>query len=213
MKKTINLFISFILLMNFSKAQNSSFGLTAGATFASYKAEVEDIALTSKTKIGFTVGVTSSIALGKNFSFQPGLNFLQKGGKLKQEGATDKTTLNYLELPLNFVFNTHSSKGKFFAGAGPSLSMGLSGKGKWEDGGDSGTDDIKFGSDDDDILKPFELGANFLAGYQFAGGFFVAGNYNIALNNIANGDIDFNTKYHNRYFAIRIGYMFGGKKK
>jgi len=213
MKKTINFFILFILLMNISKAQNASFGFCAGATFASYKATVEDLSLTSKTKAGFTVGFTSSIPIGKYFSFQPGLNYLQKGGTFKDQGATDKTTLNYIELPLNFVFNTNSANGKFFAGAGPSFSMGLSGKDKWDDGGYSGEEDIKFGSSDEDDLKPFEAGVNFLAGYQFPFGLFVAGNYNLAVSNISNDDPMFNTKYHNRYFGIRIGYMFGGNKK
>lgn len=200
--------------MAISKAQNSLFGLTAGATFASYKANIEDLSITSKTKIGFIVGVTSSIAIGKNFAFQPGLNFLQKGGTLKQEGMTDKTTLNYLELPLNFVYTTNSSKGKFFIGAGPSLSIGLSGKDKFDDGENVEPTDIKFGSGDEADFKSFEAGANFLAGYQFAGGFFVAGNYNASLSNISNdSDPDFSTKYHNRYFAIRIGFMFPGKKK
>jgi len=175
MKKTICLLISFILLMNYSKAQKSSIGL------------------------------------GQHFSFQPALNYIQKGGVLKEEGITDKTTLNYLELPLNFVYNTHSLKGKFFIGAGPSLSIGLSGKDKWDDGSNIEPTDIKFGSGEDDDFKPFEAGINFLTGYQCKSGFLIAANYNLGLSNIANSDEG--PKYHNRYFGIRIGYMFGSKIK
>ncbi len=214
MKKTICLLISFILLMNYSKAQKSSIGFTAGATFASYKLKIEDfesISINSKTKVGFTVGVVSSIGLGQHFSFQPALNYIQKGGVLKEEGITDKTTLNYLELPLNFVYNTHSLKGKFFIGAGPSLSIGLSGKDKWDDGSNIEPTDIKFGSGEDDDFKPFEAGINFLTGYQCKSGFLIAANYNLGLSNIANSDEG--PKYHNRYFGIRIGYMFGSKIK
>lgn len=137
----------------------------------------------------------------------------RKGGKQKDDGSSDKLMLNYIELPLNFVFNTHTSNGMFFIGAGPSLGVGLSGKDKWDDGSESGSDDIKFGSGDDADLKPFEAGINILAGYQFAGGFFVTANYNAALNNISSDDPGFDTKYHNRYFGIRIGYMFGSKPK
>jgi len=211
MKKTLCLFISFISLMNYSKAQKTSIGLTAGAAFASYKAKIESISITPKTKVGLTLGLTSSVSLRKSFSFQPALNFVQKGGNFKQEGTTDKTTLNYLELPLNFVYNTHSSKGKFFIGAGPSLSIGLSGKDKWDDGYSPQTSDIKFGNGDEDDFKAFEAGINFLTGYQFKAGFLLAANYNAGLNNLANGDPDFSGKYHNRYFGIRIGYMFGGR--
>lgn len=199
-------------MINIAKSQQSSFGLIAGVTFASYKAEIEGISITAKSKAGFTAGVTSSIALGKNFSFQPGLHFVQKGGKLTHENVTDNTTLNYIELPLNFVYNTHSAKGKFFVGAGPALSMGISGKEKW-DGEFPGDEDIKFGSGEEDDFKAFEAGINFLAGYQFKGGFFAAANYYTGLSNIITADDEFDTKYHNRYFGIRIGFMFPGKKK
>jgi hypothetical protein len=214
MKKTISLFISFISLMNYSNAQKSSIGFTAGATFSSYKAkimDVESISVTSKTKVGFTVGVTSSFGLDQHFSFQPALNYIQKGGVLKEEGINDKTTLNYFELPLNFVYNAHSSKGKFFIGAGPSLSMGLSGKDKYDDGTNPQNSDIKFGSADEDDFKAFETGINFLTGYQCKGGFLIAANYNVGLSNLANSDPQLSDKYHNRYFGIRIGYMFGRK--
>ena len=213
MKKILSLFISVISLMNYSKAQKSSFGFTAGATFAPYKIKEESVSITAKTKVGFTAGVTSFIALGRHFSFMPALNFTQKGGKFKEEDFTGNTTFNYLELPLNFIYNTNSTKGKFFVGAGPSLAFGLSGKDKWEEGTESGSDKIKFGSGDDDDLKSFDAGINFLAGYKFAGGFLIAANYNAGLSNLGNTDEGDNSKMHNRYFGIRIGYMFSGKKK
>jgi hypothetical protein len=196
MKKTSFILISIYAFLNTAQAQ-SSFGIAAGATFASYKATIETISITSKTKTGFTVGVVSSFPMGKSFSFQPNLNFLQKGGTLKADGSTDKTTLNYLELPLNFVYNTHSSKGKFFIGAGPSLSFGLSGKDKFEEGSSK----IKFGSDQEDDFKPFEIGINVLAGYQLKNGFFIDANYNAGLNDIANVSDGFEGKYHNRFLV------------
>lgn len=213
MKTTICTFIGLCMLMNYGKAQKSIFGITAGATFASYKISANSISITSKTKTGFTVGIMCSAPMGKHISFEPALNFLQKGGTNKEEGGTDNLTLNYVELPLNFVYNTHSSKGNFFVGAGPSLSMGLSGKDKWDYGGESGTDDIKFGSGDEDNLKAFEAGINFLAGYRFKGGFLVAANYNAGLSNITNNMEGNNSEMHNRYFGVRLGYMIQGKSK
>jgi hypothetical protein len=213
MKKTTYLIIISFLIMNYSKAQKISFGITTGAAFASYKSKFESVSVKSKTKVGFTAGVASAITAGKYFSFQPQLNFIQKGGRQKEEGTTDKITLSYVELPLNFVFNTNSTNGKFFAGAGPCFSWGFSGKEKYEGGGNSETFDIKFGFDDDHHLRPLEIGVNFLAGYQLKKGLFIAANYNAVLNNIRNNFFDDNIKYHNRYFAVRIGYMFGGNKK
>lgn len=213
MKKTSYLFIIFVLIMNFPKAQKASFGVNVGATLASYKTGIESIPLTSKTKIGFSAGLTLSAPIAKTFSFRPELNFVGKGGKQKEDDYEDNLSLNYIELPLNFVYNANTSSGMFFAGAGPSLNFGLSGKDKWKDNMESGEDDIKFGSGDDADFKSFEFGLNILAGYQFKNGFFVNAKYNAALNNIAPDDPEFDSKYHNRYFAIGIGYMFGNKAK
>lgn len=213
MKKFFCSLTILFAIVNFSVAQSAAIGITAGATFASYKATIESVSVTSKTHVGFTAGLTLSAPIGKSFSFRPELNFVQKGGDYKEEGYSEKTTLNYIELPLNIVYNARTSKGMFFIGAGPSLNMGLSGKDKWSDESESGKDDIKFGSSDNDDLKTFELGANILAGYQFASGFFVAANYSAALNNIEPEDPGFDSKYHNRYFGVRIGYIFSGKSK
>jgi hypothetical protein len=92
--------------------------------------------------------------------------------------------------------------------------MGLTGKDKFEQGGETIEGDIKFGSNEGDDFKPFEAGANIIAGYEFKGGFLITANYNTGLNNLAvsNPGDPIEAKYHNRYFGIRIGYMFAGKK-
>jgi hypothetical protein len=213
MKKIFCLFIVLIALMNFSIAQKTAIGIQAGSTFASYKATLDNVSITSKTKVGFTAGLTLSAPLGKSFSFRPELNFVQKGGKYSEEGYSDKVMLNYIELPLNFVYNTSSSRRGFFIGAGPALNLGVSGKDKWNDGSESGEDDIKFGSDGDYDFQALEIGLNVLAGYQFSGGFFIAANYSAGLNNISLENPGEDTKYHNRYFGIRIGYMFSRRAK
>ena len=216
MKKSIYLLAGLFIIAGHSNAQKSSFGITVGGAFSSYKIKAEQISITSKTKAGFTAGLLASIALGPHFGFMPALNFVQKGGTYKSENSKDKTTLNYIELPLNFVYNARSIAGNFFVGAGPSLSMGLSGKDKFEEnGGRPVESDIHFGSGSDDDLKGFEAGINILAGFQLRGGFLITANYNAGLSNIGNIDEadPVKTKYHNRYFGIRIGYMFGGKKK
>ncbi len=213
MKKTIITFISSLMLLNYAHAQQPSFGFTAGATFASYKVSASSVSVTSKTKAGFSLGMLLSVPAGKNFSFQPALNYVQKGGRLKEDNITDQSTFNYLELPLNFVYTAPSAQGSFFVGVGPCLSMGLSGKEKYKDGTNEETTDIKFGSGDNDDLKSFEAGINCLAGYKFKGGFLVAANYNAGISNIAITSEGDNSKAHNRYFGVRIGYMIPGKQK
>lgn len=213
MKKTILLVITFINLMIFSNAQKSSFGVTGGATLASYKIDVMGVGVTSDSRVGYSIGAFFSVPMGKSFCFQPGLSFLQKGGTIKDDSYEDNLTLSYLELPLNFVYYTSAGKRGFFCGAGPAAGWGLSGKDKYSDGT---SDDIHFGSSSDDDFKAFELSANILAGYQFKKGFMIAANYNFGLTNTANNDPDYpdyDATYHNRYWGLRLGYMFPGKKK
>jgi Outer membrane protein beta-barrel domain len=218
MKKSFILFMGLLLLMNFSSGQKCSLGITAGAVFSSYKEQTSvEQPFKSKTNTGFTVGIASSLAFCHHWSFMPALNFIQKGGKRDDPGSPSKTVLNYIELPLNVVFQTNSPEGKFFVGAGPSISMGLSGKFKWKDNGGSGSSDINFGSGIDDYIKAFEAGVNFLAGFQLKSGFLITANYNTGLSDLGLTSYPADTSpiehnYHNRYFGIRVGYMFAGKK-
>ena len=167
--------------------------------------------------MGFNAGIMADVPVGKDFSFQPGLSFLQKGGKTSESffGATisSTTSLNYLELPLNFVYKIKSKTGSFLIGAGPCMSYALSGKNKVTDGsGNTESHNIKFGSSDSSDLKRFEFSGNILAGYEFAGGFFASINYNIGLSNL---DPQGGTKAKNYYAGLRIGYLLPmkGKKK
>lgn len=212
MKKLLSLSFALLLIGAMTQAQTARFGFSAGAALASQSSKTSGISINSDSKAGFTLGVMSDISLSDAFSFQPGLNFTQKGGKfdfsdLGFPGAGDVNyTLNYLELPLNVVFKANAGSGKFFVGAGPSLGFGLSGKVK------SGSDeeDVNFGSNTEDDLKPFDFGGNILAGYELSNGLFFALNYNTTLNNLST-ESDVTTR--NRYFGIRIGYLLGGKKK
>ena len=202
--KTLCFFISLVVLTTVSKAQ-TSVGITAGTSFANMNVKSEGVTISPKLKTGFTSGVTVSVAMGKNFMFRPELNYVQKGTVIEAEGDKMNVTLNYVEHPINFVYNTSNTKGKFFVGGGPSIAYGISGKYSGSEEGD-----IKFGSGEEDNFKPFEFGVNALAGYQFSKGVFFTANYNFGLSNISVYDDE---KDHNNFFAFKIGYMFPGKKK
>ncbi len=196
-------------------AQIARFGVNAGVVFASQIEKDGNTTETFKTKTGLTVGFLGDIVLTEKFSFQPGLNFIQKGGKqsLTAFGVTieNTATLNYLEAPLNFVYNAPAGGGYFFAGLGPVLGYGISGKSKSKvsTGGET-TADIKFGSGAAEF-KPFEFSGNVLAGYELANGIFIAANYNMGISNLIN-DAPSNTSSKNRYFGIKLGYKIGSRE-
>jgi hypothetical protein len=214
MKSITTLMTLMILLTAFSLSAQTTIGFTAGASFANVTIKSGFISASPKSKTGITAGIIINAPLGSNFSFQPAVNFLQKGYKVKDETGTETVNFYYLEVPLNFVYSTKKNEG-FFIGAGPSISYGISGKDKIKYSGSGMPDDnqkIKFGSGTDEV-KAFDLGANAVAGYKFKGGFMVSGNYNLGLTKINNddGSGDAGTIKH-KYFSIRIGYMFVGNK-
>jgi len=192
-------------------AQNARFGFTAGPAFSNLKVKFGGEDESGDTKTGITAGVLVNIPAGKSFSFQPELNFVQKGTKQKETygGVTEKyqITTNYLEVPLNLLFNNNSNAGTFFIGAGPSFSFALSGKTKYDDGTDSYSEDLHFGNDiDNDDLKGLDIGINALTGYRFSNGLLFSAGYNAGLNNLMpGGSSDASIKSH--YFSIKLGFL------
>lgn len=213
--KRIILSLAVLAGMITSLSAQSRFGVNAGIIFSNMKSEENGgNEETLETKTGMTIGIRAAVPLTENISFRPGLNFMQKGGKEKFDflGQEIETTINlgYLELPLNFVYSTtDAGSGRFFAGLGPVLSYGISGKAKVKTDGQEDEEDINFG-DAEDELKPFEFSGNVLAGYELANGVYLQVNYSLGFSNISNST---DGTLKNNYFGVRIGYFFGGEKK
>lgn len=212
MKKII-LSVALIAGIVTALSAQTRFGINAGAVLANLKGEEGGEEQELDSKIGITAGIRADVALSENFRFRPGLNFVQKGGKEEFDflGTEIKSsiTLNYLELPLNFVYNAPAGNGKFFIGAGPVFGFGLSGKNKVESGGEEQTEDVNFG-DGEDELKSFEFAGNVLAGYECASGLYFQANYNPGFSNLSNMP---DSELKTTYFGLRIGYFFGADKK
>ncbi len=214
MKKLLFLTAVFTGIQLTSNAQNTRFGFTGGAVFANYNSKIDGESDKGKSKPGLTAGIMIDVPVSKNLSFQPAVNFVQKGAKHEETfgGVTEKVTIgvNCIEVPLNLLYNASGNTGNFFIGAGPSVAFALSGKWKYDDGTNSLTEDIKFGTGDDDLMKGFDLGANFLTGYCFPNGLLLSVNYNMGLSNL-NPDVSSDGTLKSSYFGIRLGYLLKGK--
>lgn len=79
---------------------------------------------------GFHAGVMVNIELNDKFAIQPGVRYMTKGNEDKttvypaqgtEVNATQRTQLNYAEVPVNVVFKFGDTKGnpRFMVGAGP----------------------------------------------------------------------------------------------
>ena len=213
---------------SFTATSQSTFGFQVGGNLASVKyedgsgkKEVND------SRVGAIAGLIADFPMGP-LSFRPEINFIQKGFKNTSNESIlgvdykteDKWRLNYVEVPLNFVFNLPMGTGKVFFGLGPNFGLGLSGeaKSKLDIGSNtsSKTVDVKFDGDKNATdakihLKRFDVGGNVLAGFQSDMGVTLNVGYTLGLSDIAPND-NSNSTLKNRGLTLKLGYMFGGSK-
>lgn len=218
--KHLILSISTLAICYVTSAQ--TFGLQAGVNIASQSIGSEETAgftISTSSKTGFLIGVVGQFPLSKVIAFRPELNYIQKGSETTGETADEFViiALNYIDLPLNFVFSSDAGKGKFFFGAGPSIGYGLSGHTKLKTGGQEISQDIKFDGKSADAendgyghLKALDLGFNLLGGYTFSNGFFANTGYSFGLSNITPEE---GSRLKNKGFFIKVGYCFSNSAK
>jgi hypothetical protein len=176
-----------------AQAQKVHFGLKAGAVFSniSFKA-VEPIAETDKKASG-TFGVFVHIPVKGRFSLRPSFEYVSKGAFATEYFLTypnrRKIQLSYVEIPVNLLYEFPLKRNKLIAGGGPVVSFLLSTKYS-EHGYDS-----------------YDIGANILAGYEWAMGASFCLNFTQGLKNIlANKTNGGNVK--NYCYGFTIGYWF-----
>lgn len=214
--KTMNLLLVAIAICCTTPGV-AQFGVHAGTSFSTlqFKGDDGDGGTESEkfnTQTGFMVGISYRKALGSKFAFQPELNFMQKGGQKNmtvdlggETGSYDvdtKITLNYLELPLYFLYTGGKTSG-FYAGAGPAFSVALSGKIKATYMDQTSEENIEFGNDKD--MKSFNVAINGLVGYQLKNGLDIGAYISQSITNSA-PDNDYNEKISMLNYGIRIGY-------
>jgi len=200
--KQVLLFLAVIITSASSMNAQVRPGFTAGTIFSKYKVTYGDISVTTDSKMGITAGAFLDIPAGKSLTFQPALNYVQKGESTSGDLGSGKSVIHALEIPLNLLYHA----GPVFVGAGPSVTYSLSGKTTYKDGSDEVKEDIKFGDSEDDDMHALDFGANFLAGYRFKGGFQLSAHCYAGLSNLAPGTGG-GSKIKNSYFGFKLGYL------
>jgi hypothetical protein len=206
MKKFLTvLILSFVLHINQSYAQ---FGIQAGPVGILGEAFPTADGLDKLGgAMGFTFGAMYNLPLGDQFVIQPAVNFLNKQWKDDLENLTTgdseitKVSINYLEIPVQFVFTGGNEKG-FFAGIGPSFNLGLSGKRTVDLNGNTNTSDYNFGSGANEE-PPFTIAVNAMVGYSF-GAIQLGLNFSQGLTNQPSNNFDQGNVNH---LALRLGYV------
>ena len=207
--KTKMLFYSVIasLLLSVPALAQSdvTYGIRAGVNFQNLNGkDIDGDKLENDLKTGFNVGVNAEIPIGIDFYLQPGLLFSTKGAKYSFQGTEATRNISYLELPINFLYKPELGDGHLLLGFGPYAAYALGGKIK---GG--GTDiDMEFGNEIGET-KPFDAGANLLAGYDFNNNLSFQLNAGLGLINMYNRpDGDSESSVKNTGFGVSLGYRF-----
>lgn len=179
----------------------------AGLNLANMSNSIGGDKVTTSSITGYKAGALLNIGIAKGFYIEPGVFYSVKGYSGEILGFTAKTTINYLEIPLNLGYRYDlGNAGSLFVSAGPYVGFALSGKIKTENLPLLGTveDDLEFG-DGNDEMKSIDYGANFSLGYISPIGIYLRAQYGLGLANLSNAT---NTSMKNRVFGISVGYAF-----
>jgi len=223
MKKII-FSLLFIAVISPVFAQTVKFGISGGLneSVVDYQPQYGNA---NARLAGFNAGIFSNIDFG-HISIEPGLFYTTKGqkitniiyytipsinpgGSLKGHGSD---IYNYLELPVNVLYNIPVSFGKFFIGGGPYLAYGLSAKSKVSttetSGGSSSTIEsdtqLSFGSDNAE-LKRFDFGLGAKGGLALKNGLSLSAGYEHGLSNVVN---ESGLSIKNEVLSVSLGYCF-----
>ncbi|MBX0291025.1 PorT family protein [Hymenobacter sp. HSC-4F20] len=219
-------------------------GPRLGANASTLSFDIDGESPDAKYIVGPQAGVTLNAQFG-NLSVQPSILFSSKGAKFDESSDETYTLggdtyrqqvkqeatirLNYIEVPVNLVFNTSGEEGGFQVFAGPYIGIGLKGSYKTEGSysvsvngqveesfSGSEEEDIKFvgkGTDGDEPeFRRIDVGLNAGVGYK-AGPFQAQLGYGLGLGNLVPKyeDDDSDDKLHNRGVQLSVSYFFGVK--
>jgi len=207
-------------------------GFEAGGNLNNLYMRSEDFQGSNELKVGFHGGINLYVEMGRRWGFEPGLRYIMKGGQITSTSTDgvfttdhkEKLTLHYLEMPLNFVYNTGDwGTNHFMIGFGPYASLLLNAQDKVKDKvtGPDGTV-INTGQNSLTVGDPstpghvasYDLGAGAFVGYQMKNGVYVKGGAEMGFIDLAkdpNNLGGFNNRNYN--FLLSIGYLCGYNKK
>jgi hypothetical protein len=237
-KHPLSAFLLFIGFVASAQAQ-TTFGLKGGLNIASTTNTTSSITT-------FSAGAFANVDIGKSVWFQPGLYYSGKGYKLHESNlynagidfglvasdmsttkvkSEEKTTINYLQVPLNIIYHKSVKLGQFFIGAGPFASVALSGryKGYAEYSMVTNMDEVIYHYDFDrkieigkepqqmedytqfSDIKRMDFGVTALTGFTFSNGLLFNLSYDLGLRNIRANNYD---PIKTRVLGLSVGYTF-----
>jgi hypothetical protein len=211
--KKITLFLSLIYSLTNGYAQHlkTSIGFQGGVSKVSQQISEGGVIQKFDASNGITIGLLLDKPIGNHFSFQTGLSYVSKGSIQKYSGIqrTNTFKLKYIEFPVSFLLKSGANNSGFFAGIGGTVSYGVDAIIIVDQGqGNITKINYSFGNGENDVFKPFDLGAYFQAGIEFNFGLLLSANYYLGVSNTINAN---DQRLTNRYIAVKLGFLFNNK--
>jgi hypothetical protein len=205
MKKLL-LSAAAVLVASLSYGQ-VQWGIVAGPQFSSMTTKnvfANSGKETSSIRTSLRAGITVDIPLGDEFYIGTGLLYSGKGGKAKHSDV--KTSLSYLEVPINFMYKPEVGNGRLVLAIGPYIAYGIGGKIK-----NTNLGDVKVYDDDAFLFrqKRFDAGGNINIGYEMPMGLYFGLNGDLGFVNTADNTNN-GRSFKNASFGVSVGYKFSG---
>jgi hypothetical protein len=198
MKKVLFIGLCVIALFSQTNAQ-TKFSVQGGLNLMQMKASAMGLSIEFDADAALNLGVTADFKGKDNFNLRSGLLYNGYSSSLTYDGEKQKTTVNYLSVPLLGRFKV--SEG-LYAFAGPQINFLLSAKERYDG---STSEDVK------EAIKSSSFSGLFGAEYQFSDKFRLGVNYTTGLSNIAKQrlfDTDDVGKVKFNGFNFNIGVSF-----
>jgi len=199
------LILILVNLTTFTFAQTINYGIKAGLNLSTFYVNNSYYKGFEKNLTGFNAGVIVDIGFS-NFVVQPGLFYSTKGEKVpyiivnaNQQSITPTTAsnrLNYIELPVNFLYKVIQIPGvSFHLGGGPYIGYGIS-----DNASINGTNtSVPFNK----YYHNPDYGINFIAGAEFKNKILADAGYGLGLAGSGGGSTG-----QNRVLSFSVGYLF-----
>jgi hypothetical protein len=156
--------------------------------------------------LGFNAGITLGLELSKLIEVEVGAIIESRGFKIEDAGDTWKMNLIYADIPVLLKVGPTLGPVKIFGAAGPYFGIGLAGKNVYDIGGQKESEDVNWGSAEEDDFKRMDFGAKFGIGAE-AMKFTFGAYYTLGLANLST-ITDNGEKIQNRGISICVGYKF-----
>jgi hypothetical protein len=179
--KTITLIALLLFATQALLAQSSHFGIKGGYNHSFIDGGPLPQGVEGIARPGFHIGIFKEYEL-KRWSIMPSLLYTVKGFRVSVvppstppgvSSITGTRAFNYLELPINLLYNFKIKPGKIFVSAGPYVGylLAASGHNTTTAGGTATYTEKKFGIGGSGDYKRIDLGVNFGAGTVLKNGF------------------------------------------